>query len=388
MPSRRNTQTDQWRDVLLAGVGMSPGVLTETIWALAHRVDDPIVPHTIQIITTKSGKETLTQALFENGGWQRLVSALAREGLPVNGRLHFGPASSFFTVLAKPDGSADLDDIVTVEDSGAVANTVMKAVRALTTEPGTRVIASIAGGRKTLSALLTSCISLLGRSQDLLCHVLVSPPYDNPRLDPPFLFPEKGIKHRLPGGSKSFMSARAKVDLTEIPVVKVRGLYEKEYRQLPGDYMTLVRRIQGTTPEPANYPEIVVDMNTASLNVGSVVIRLSAMEFALTLTLVRILKEQGHFPASWYDCQAQMEELKKLSGVPFHVKWHEQYLEKEIIPDDLRKVASSVRSKVRRALSNALLADSLIPSLKAASQEAYPERRIKIREFQESTDVR
>jgi CRISPR-associated protein (TIGR02584 family) len=377
----------KWNDVLLAGIGMSPAVLTETIWALAHRADDPILPHSIQIITTKSGKETLTEALFDNGGWHRLVSALAADGLPVSDRLHFGPASSFFTVLAKPDGSADLDDIVTVEDSEAVANTVMKAVRALTTEPSTRVVASIAGGRKTLSALLTSCISLLGRSQDLLCHVLVSPPFDNPRLDPPFLFPEKGVKHRVPGSKKLVVSARAQVDLTEIPVVKVRGWHEKKYRQLPGDYMTLVRQVQGTAPEAANYPDIIVDMNTAALHVGGTVVRLSAMEFALMLTLVRMLKEEGHFPASWYDCLERMESLKKITDVPFHVKWHEQYLEKDISPDDLRKTASSVRSKVRRTLSNPALADALIPSLKAASQEGYPASRIRIKEFKPKPDV-
>jgi len=384
MKRASNPPSDRWKDVLLAGVGMSPAVLTETVWALAHREKEPIVPHSIQIVTTKSGHEALIQSLFDEGGWKRLVSALARDGLPVDNRLHFGPASSFFTVLAKPDGSEDLDDIVTAEDSESVADTVMRAVRSLTTEPGTRVIASIAGGRKTLSALMTSCMTLLGRSQDMVCHVLVSPPYDNPRLEPPFLFPEKGVKHRLPDATKGVLSVRAQVNLTEIPVVKVRGLYEKEYRQIPGDYMTLVRRIQGTTPEPANYPEIVVDMNTASLSAGRMVVRLSAMEFALTLTLVRMLKEDGHLPASWYDCQERMEDLKTLADVPFHVKWHEQFQEKEIIPDDLRKIASSVRSKVRRALSSPALADSLIPSLRAASREGYPAKRIKIRGFIES----
>ena len=41
----------QKRVVLLAGLGPSPAVLTETVWELAHRTK-PVVPHEVVIVPT------------------------------------------------------------------------------------------------------------------------------------------------------------------------------------------------------------------------------------------------------------------------------------------------------------------------------------------------
>jgi CRISPR-associated protein (TIGR02584 family) len=48
--------------VLLAVTGLSPAVLTETVWALAtqHR----ILPHRIVLLTTMEGKRHLEEKLF------------------------------------------------------------------------------------------------------------------------------------------------------------------------------------------------------------------------------------------------------------------------------------------------------------------------------------
>ena len=46
------------RTILVAGMGTSPAVLTETVWALAHQAQ-PVVPDEVVVITTKSGKEAL-----------------------------------------------------------------------------------------------------------------------------------------------------------------------------------------------------------------------------------------------------------------------------------------------------------------------------------------
>ncbi len=46
------------RTILVAGIGTSPVVLTETVWALAHQ-EHPVVTDEIVVITTKSGKDVL-----------------------------------------------------------------------------------------------------------------------------------------------------------------------------------------------------------------------------------------------------------------------------------------------------------------------------------------
>ena len=51
------------RVVLVAGIGTSPAVLTETVWALAHQ-DEPVVPNEVVVITTSSGKDALRAAVM------------------------------------------------------------------------------------------------------------------------------------------------------------------------------------------------------------------------------------------------------------------------------------------------------------------------------------
>ena len=48
------------RTILVAGIGTSPVVLTETVWALAHQ-EQPVVPGEIVVITTKSGRESMSR---------------------------------------------------------------------------------------------------------------------------------------------------------------------------------------------------------------------------------------------------------------------------------------------------------------------------------------
>ena len=65
------------RTILIAGMGTSPAVLTETVWALAHQ-EQPVVPDEIVVITMKSGKEALRKAVMSGAPsvWERLNGAI------------------------------------------------------------------------------------------------------------------------------------------------------------------------------------------------------------------------------------------------------------------------------------------------------------------------
>jgi CRISPR-associated protein (TIGR02584 family) len=52
-------------------------------------------------------------------------------------------------------------------------------VRELTADPDCAIHASIAGGRKTMGFYLGYALSLFGRPQDRLSHVLVSSPFES-----------------------------------------------------------------------------------------------------------------------------------------------------------------------------------------------------------------
>ena len=80
------------RQILIASIGTSPGVLTNAVWALAHQTV-PVIPDEVVVLMTKDGKESLRRALFEEGVWDEMLSDMRREKLDTDGKLVFGEAS-------------------------------------------------------------------------------------------------------------------------------------------------------------------------------------------------------------------------------------------------------------------------------------------------------
>lgn len=361
------------KTILVAGIGLSPAVLTNTVWALAHE-PEPVIPDEVVAITTRTGRTCISEQLIDSNGWLRLCQALENEGLEVAGKLAFGSSDS---IRILGDGKTDFDDIATPAQNSAAADFILKVLRQYTEDPGTRVIASIAGGRKSMSALMISCMSLLGRSQDRVCHVLVDEPYEQ-RMEPPFLFPEKGVKHLLSG--KSYLSAKARPVLSDLPFVRVRGWYEREFRNVPPSYMQLVNQVQGIAPRPANYPSVKLDAAKGSLAVGKTAVPLSAPEFALVYVMLSRIRRE-HLPASWYDLEPDVAELLERK-VSTSVNWFHSLREAGVPdPEDFRKWASSARAKLRKAFNEPGLADMLLPSMKQRGGHTYPADKISVNEL-------
>ena len=76
------------RTILIAGMGTSPAVLTETVWALCHQ-KKPVVPDEIVVLVTKSGKERLCAELLmgDESVWEKMLAALKKEKIKIDGKL-------------------------------------------------------------------------------------------------------------------------------------------------------------------------------------------------------------------------------------------------------------------------------------------------------------
>jgi CRISPR-associated protein (TIGR02584 family) len=366
--------------VLLAVLGTSPATLTETVWSLcAERPPHP--PDHVTVITTLEGRRCLETQLFAEGGWERLCGALERGGCRVKGRLRFGLAADHVRLLPSPDGTGDLADIASAAHSAAAADFIMRVVREHAANPEDEIVASIAGGRKTMGALLTSCMVLLGRRQDRLCHVLVSPPYDSPQLRPRFLFPERGRTHLDPATGRRLSSISARIELVDIPFVRARGWYEEKYRDAPPHYMTLVSRMQHIAPPAAVFPHVVLDIARGELRLDGTEVRLSPAEFALAIVLARRMKA-GEPVRSWPDAASDLETLHVAGANPGSPWWLKEFASRRSFDakQDIRKQANWLRAKLTRALGDAALAASLVPSPRRRPEYAYPPMRIEIRE--------
>lgn len=200
------------RRILLAVTGLSPQIVTETLHALAVGQDDPFVPTEIHLLTTVEGAERARLALLsEKPGWfHRLCKDYALPGIAFdNAHIH----------IVRDGAGKLLSDIRSPADNLGCADFITEQVRALSTDPECALHVSIAGGRKTMGFFLGYALSLFGRPQDRLSHVLVSEPFEN-SWD--FFYPTP-YENIIETANKKLVDARqARLSLAEIPFVSLR----------------------------------------------------------------------------------------------------------------------------------------------------------------------
>ncbi len=205
------------RRILLAVTGLSPQVVTETLYALAVASDPPWIPSEIHLITTGEGRRRAELALLsEDPGW---FHQLRRDyGLPA---ICFDIDS--IHLLTGSDGSP-LEDIRTPDDNERAADLITEKVRELTADPDSELHVSIAGGRKTMGYYLGYALSLFGRPQDRLSHVLVSEPFESSWN---FFYPTPGSRVIETRDGNLVDTRDARVWLAEIPFVSLRHVLDE-----------------------------------------------------------------------------------------------------------------------------------------------------------------
>ena len=139
------------RRILLAVTGLSPQVVTETLYALAVRgenVDARFIPTEIHLLTTQKGRQLARASLLhpDGGQFHALCKDYPQIGAPLFDERHIH-------VIRRPDG-ADLEDIRTPEENAAAADAITARVADLTQDAEAQLHVSIAGGRKTMGFYL------------------------------------------------------------------------------------------------------------------------------------------------------------------------------------------------------------------------------------------
>ena len=266
-PSRVQAKSTPPGCTLIAVLGISPAVLTETVWALAHPQDNtpPVIPEDVFAITTTKGKERITEQLLAplpSFGSQTVWQALRQDLLGERGAA--GPALTLrIEVIDKPDPATGLpkllDDVYDREDNLAAAQFILKLVREHTDANDRRLIASLAGGRKTMSALLHAAVSHLGRPNDRLTHILVTEPFES-RLEPGFFFPTQPAQTLTGAGGKTFKASEARLELADVPFAPLRVRFP-DIAEIPTRFEDLVRAYSDTFRRDATSPVVIELLN-------------------------------------------------------------------------------------------------------------------------------
>ena len=144
------------KNILLAVTGLTPQILTETLYYYTITAHPPVVFDEILVITTGTGKKKLIDSLLANdtGQYHRFCRDYLVSGIRFD-------EACIMTI----GNRKILDDIRTVEDNAVMAAQILSTVKGLTSDPATTLYCSIAGGRKTMGAYLALALQLYGRSR-------------------------------------------------------------------------------------------------------------------------------------------------------------------------------------------------------------------------------
>ena len=286
---------DNRKIALVAILGVSPAVLTEAVWALAHQ-EAPVVPDEILVLTTGMGLKNLDEQIQidkKKGVWASLKHDLEADGVSVEGKLNVR------VELFLGEDNKPTEDLPTEATNLRAADKMMKELRDYTDDEGWIVYGLLAGGRKTMSALFFSCMCLLGRRDDRIYHVLVSEGYEN-RLDPPFCYPQKGVVHcgkirnpkigrkgALPFIDVKLKSEDGKINLFNVPFVCMGEWCQKKCRGKRLSYARLIDAV-GESMDAELLPSIRVDFSDkGGLWLDNEKVKLSESEFMLFVELAQ-----------------------------------------------------------------------------------------------------
>ena len=131
------------RRILVAVCGLSPQILTETLYALAVAGRPSFIPTEIHLLTTREGahRASLTLLHPDSGKFHQLCRDY---GLP---EIAFD--ADHIHVICDPGGNV-LDDIRSPQENEYLADHITQAIRQYTLDPESSLHVSMAGGRKTI----------------------------------------------------------------------------------------------------------------------------------------------------------------------------------------------------------------------------------------------
>mgnify|MGYP003611241783 CR=1 FL=1 len=234
--------------ILLVVSGMTPQIITETVYGLAVAPEEGVevwIPDEIHVLSTKSGITQIRGALIEKN---RLDGLCTEYDLP---KIRFDESCLhvFQRQLIDNDGNSvyeDLEDIKSKEDSTTVADRICEKVRELTSDDSVELHVSIAGGRKTMGYYAGYAMSLYGRAQDSMSHVLVSDAFEQVR---DFFYPTKE-SHPVQNRDGLYLDAKeAQVWLMNLPFVRLRSALEKNKVLTDNSFSNVVDKINAAQSE-------------------------------------------------------------------------------------------------------------------------------------------
>ena len=251
--------------ILLAVSGLSPQILTETLYGLAIASEKPFIPTEIHLISTLEGAHRAKLDLLhsDSGKFLAFCKEYQMPDIQFN-------ENNIHVIVDEHENL--LDDIRSPKQNEAAADFITQIVSNLTQDEDAAIHVSIAGGRKTMGYYLGYALSLFGRTQDRLSHVLVSEGYEG---HPDFYYPTTHSKVIYIRDNRPLDTQLAEISLAEIPFVRLRSDIPKKLLNGHAGFLETINLARKAELPP----ELVIDKTNIKLFANDIEVPLKPILF-------------------------------------------------------------------------------------------------------------
>lgn len=269
---KESSMTTTAQNVLFLVTGMTPAIITETIWALACDPtldeDSRWIPDRVEVLSTEHGLNQIRSRLIEKKAIEQM-----KQDFPQLANMVFDD-SCMQSIKDEKNLTTALIDLKTPEDNEFAANQINERIRQLTQDENTCLHVSIAGGRKTMGFYAGYALSLHGRAQDRMSHVLVDDKFENIQ---DFLYPTPQTSYVTDRDGRVWDANKAQVWLAEIPFVRMKdAINEKHQLKTNDSFSEVISKIKNSF-SPTH---LVIDLDKSIAVFNSTEVKLPPREFA------------------------------------------------------------------------------------------------------------
>lgn len=319
-------------EILIAVAGLTPQVITETLYYLTQVKKPRSKISEVYVITTSDGKrEILGKLLDRNKG---KFFQFCREYKIDSSSIKFHEKT---VILLNDSKGSPLKDIRTARDNKLVADQITEFIREKAKDPRAILHCSVAGGRKTMSVYLAYALMLFGRPQDTLSHVLVDEKLEKDKM---FFYPPKSLRRKTG------------IDLAEIPYLKLRDKIKNLFGSEKLSFSSMVKIAQKEIDAIPLLEELEVNLKKRCLGIGEQEINLNPKHLAL---YAHYVEKRKTLPNDSY-----FEPLKGANSISNHLDEIRTYIRKILPEADLERYKFSREnilqdiSKINKQIEDAL----------------------------------
>ena len=279
------------RRILVAVTGTTPQVITETLFALV--VEKQFVPTEIHLLTTLNGRNRAMRDLLDphDGKFFEFCREYGLEN-----KILFNEATVH---VIRDETGTPLTDIRTPEENTSAANLIAKTIKSFCQDENCQLHVSIAGGRKSMGFFIGYALSLFGRHQDQMSHVLVPEPFEKNK---DFFYPTQYPREIYASDGSALNTKDAKIMLADIPIVLLRDGLPKDLLEGDCSYMQAVTLVQRNIVPAKGLHFYKENM---SVECGGISVKLAPVQFATYYWLAKRCKEQQEAVRPGVNIQAE-----------------------------------------------------------------------------------